>query len=190
VRAFGRDRDRLLAFCREMETAAGVPVHAADSIAAAVRGADIVATATSSASPVVQGGWIEPGTHINAAGSNRIDRRELDPSVLDRAALLVVDSIEQARLEAGDFVAAAPGGGAWIATAAPATGVPATGAAAMPALDRAVELAAVVSGRVPGRRGPDDITLFKSLGIGLEDLAAARLIYDRAVAEQVGRVIP
>ena len=171
VRVFGRDRDRLLAFCRELEVAAGLSVTAAPSIEAAVRGADIVATATNSASPIVQGSWIETGTHINAVGSNRIDRRELDLSVLDRAAIVVVDSIEQARLEAGDFVAA-------------------SGPPAMPVLDRTVELAAVVSGRVPGRRRPDDITLFKSLGIGLEDLAAAQLVYDRAVAEHVGRVIP
>ena len=185
VRVFGRDRDRLLAFCREVEAAAGLPVTAAPSIEAAVRGADIVATATNSASPIVQGSWIEPGTHLNAVGSNRIDRRELDLSVLDRAATIVVDSIEQARLEAGDFVAATPGGGAGTVTGGAGSGPP-----AMPVLDRAVELAAVVSGRVPGRRRPEDITLFKSLGIGLEDLAAAQLVYDRAVAEQAGRVIP
>jgi ornithine cyclodeaminase/alanine dehydrogenase-like protein (mu-crystallin family) len=196
IRAFGRDRDRLAAFCREVEEATGVTAIAAASAEAAVRGADIVATATSAAGPILQGGWIDPGTHINAVGSNRIDRRELDSAVIDRAAILVVDAIDQARLEAGDLVgagtdgAAAAGGGAGPPAGTGPGPAARPGPPLMPALERAVELAAIVAGRVPGRRRSDDITLFKSLGIGLEDLAAAQVVYDRAVAENAGRVIP
>jgi len=172
IRAFGRDRDRLREFCRETEAACGVAATPCSSAEEALRGADVVVTATSSDRPVVQGAWLPPGTHINAVGSNRADRRELDDEAVRRADLIVVDSIEQARLEAGDLLA--PGAGL------------AGSAAALP-LARAVELKDVLGGAHPGRRGDREITLFKSLGIGLEDLAAASLVYDRAVETGTGR---
>src|SRR2546425_2535141 len=167
ISAFGRDRDRLLAFCRETEAACGV--RAVDCVSAeeAARGADIVVTATSSAQPVLHGAWLTPGAHLNAIGGNRADRREIDDAALARAGLIVVDSIEQARLEAGDLLAAGP---------AP--------------LDRAVELKDVIGGAHPGRRSDSEIIVFKSLGIGLEDLAAASLVYDRAIETGAGRKVP
>jgi ornithine cyclodeaminase/alanine dehydrogenase-like protein (mu-crystallin family) len=172
IRAFGRDRDRLREFCRETEAACGVAATPCSSAEEALRGADVVVTATSSDRPVVQGAWLPPGAHLNAVGSNRADRRELDDEAVRRADLIVVDSIEQARLEAGDLLA--PGAGL------------AGSAAALP-LARAVELKDVLGGAHPGRRGDREITLFKSLGIGLEDLAAASLVYDRAVETGAGR---
>jgi len=165
IRAFGRDRDRLREFCRDTEAACGVKTVPCESAEEAVRGADIVVTATSSAKPVLEGAWLQPGTHLNAVGSNRADRRELDEEAVGRAGLIVVDSIDQARLEAGDLLAV--GGGAPI--------------------ERATELKDVVVGAKPGRRDDHEITLFKSIGVGLEDLAAASLVYDRAIAQGVGR---
>jgi alanine dehydrogenase len=168
IRAFGRDGERLREFCRETEAACGVKTVPAASAEEAVRGADIVVTATSSAQPVLEGSWLAPGAHVNAVGSNRADRRELDAAAVGRADLIVVDSIEQARLEAGDLLAVDGG--------AP--------------LGRAVELKEIVAGGHSGRRGDSDITLFKSLGIGLEDLAAASLVYDRAIESGAGRPLP
>jgi len=168
VRAHGRDRKRLEEFCRETEAACRVRTIPCASAEEAVREADMVVTATSSTQPVLQGDWLRPGTHVNAVGGNRIERRELDDAAVARAGLVVVDSIEQARLEAGDLLA-------------PGRGDP---------LGRAVELKDVVAGSRPGRRDDAEITLFKSLGVGLEDLAAASLVYDRAIARGDGRPLP
>src|SRR5262249_20245821 len=148
--------------------ACGVPVIPCASAEEAVRGAAIIVTATSSARPVLEGAWLRPGVHLNAVGSNRIERRELDEAAVRRADLLVVDALEQARLEAGALLAVDGG-------------VP---------LDRAVELKDIVGGARPGRSSDSEITLFKSLGLGLEDLAAASLVYDRAVETGAGRPLP
>jgi ornithine cyclodeaminase/alanine dehydrogenase-like protein (mu-crystallin family) len=171
VRAFGRDAERLAAFCSAAAGEIGVEVIPSADAESAVRGADIVVTATSAAAPVLSGRWLEPGVHVNAVGSNRAERREIDTDAVTRASLIVCDSIEQARMEAGDLLLAATPG-------SPAP------------LERAVELAAVVAGRHPGRSTPRDITLFKSIGLGLEDLAAASVVYDRALAAGAGRVVP
>jgi len=172
IRAWGRDRGRLIDFCGEVAKATGVAVQPSPSAEAAVRGADIVTTATSAAQPILRGAWLSPGVHVNAVGSNRSDRRELDDEAVARADVIVADSVEQARLEAGDLLLAVPPEDA------------------LPPVTRAVELSAVVAGRHPGRTDERAITLFKSLGIGLEDLAAASLVYDRAVAAGVGRPFP
>jgi len=168
VRAFGRDRERLREFCRDVETACGVRATPCASAEEAVREAHIIVTATSSAQPILEGAWIAPGAHVNAVGSNRAERRELDDEAVRRAGVIVVDSIEQARLEAGDLLAVDGG--------AP--------------LERAVELKEVVTGRHPGRQDDSGITLFKSLGIGLEDLAAASFVYDRAIESGAGKPLP
>jgi ornithine cyclodeaminase/alanine dehydrogenase-like protein (mu-crystallin family) len=172
LRAWARDRGRLIDFCAEVVKLTGVPVRPAVSAEAAVRDADIIVTATSSREPVLRGSWLSPGTHLNAIGSNRADRREIDADAVQRSELIVVDSREQARLEAGDLV---------LASGRPGQPAP---------LDRAVELVEIVAGRHPGRQGARQITLFKSLGIGLEDLAAASAVYDRAIAAGAGRSRP
>jgi ornithine cyclodeaminase/alanine dehydrogenase-like protein (mu-crystallin family) len=183
VRAFGRDLKRLAAFCASAAAETGVEVTPAADAESAVRDADIVVTATSAAAPVLSGRWLAPGAHLNAVGSNRADRREIDAEAVNRATLIVCDSIEQARMEAGDLLLAAPPG------SLAATGGP--GVAGSPApLERAVELADIVAGRHPGRGAPRDITLFKSLGLGIEDLAAASVVYDRALAAGAGRAVP
>jgi ornithine cyclodeaminase/alanine dehydrogenase-like protein (mu-crystallin family) len=115
----------------------------------AVRGADVIVTVTTSRTPVLKGEWLKPGAHINAVGAARPDWRELDDEVLTRATLYV-DSYDAARKESGDVIAAA---------------------------EIAGELGEVVAGTKPGRTTPDEITLFKSLGIAVEDVATAALLY-------------
>jgi alanine dehydrogenase len=128
---------------------------------------DIVVTSTSAREPVLRGEWLKSGVHLNAAGSNFLFKREIDREVVKRASFVCVDSREELGLEAGNLLQALE------------TGV---------ILPEAVhELGQVIAGQVKGRHSPEDITLFSSQGIALEDLAVARLVYDRAVAENVGR---
>ncbi len=130
---------------------------------------DVVVTATSSREPVLMGEWLRPGAHVNAAGSNFIFKSEVDRDVIRRASFVCVDSREELGLEAGDLMPALETG------------------ALLPEAVR--ELGEVVAGQVKGRRTPEDITLFASQGLALEDIAAARLVYDRAVEQDVGREI-
>ncbi|HTV55966.1 MAG TPA: ornithine cyclodeaminase family protein, partial [Terriglobia bacterium] len=132
-----------------------------DSAEAAVRSADIVVTSTSSQTPVLSGDWLAPGTHINAMGANIATRRELDDAALLRAASISVDLLEQAKLEAGDLI---------------------QGFREAPERWEAVtELKEIVTGMQPGRKSPDDVTIFKSTGIALWDVAAAGAIYYEAL---------
>ena len=130
---------------------------------------DIVVTATSSREPVLLGEWLRPGAHVNAAGSNFLFKSEIDREVVRRASFVCVDSREELGLEAGDLVQPLE------------TGL---------ILPEAIyELGQVIAGQVEGRRGPEDITVFASQGLALEDIAAARVVYDRAVERDVGRDI-
>jgi ornithine cyclodeaminase/alanine dehydrogenase-like protein (mu-crystallin family) len=106
VRAFGRDPDRRQKFCREMSERIGIAVEAADSGEEAVKGAEILITATSATKVVLEGTWLVPGLHINAMGANWPQKRELDAAAVGRADKIVVDSIEQAKMEAGDLIQA------------------------------------------------------------------------------------
>ena len=167
VAVFARNRDKLEVFCGQLGRELDLPVRAAQTPEQAVEGADIVTTATNASTPVLMNDWLSPGTHVNAMGANAADRREVDAEIVLRAALVVTDDIAQAKLEAGEFIDLAKAG----------------------RLDwRAVKpLHEIVAS--PGlARADDAVTLFKSLGVGLEDLAIASLIYDRAVAS--GRYKP
>ena len=156
-------------FAKKIEKQTGISTIAVNSPDEAIKDADIVVTATTSRTPVFDGYLIKPGTHVNAVGANILQRAEVDKTFVGRCGTIVVDSIEQAKLEAGDLVQAIDGGSLrW---------------------EQVVELQDVVSGRAKGRNHEDEITLFKSNGIALEDLAAASLIYDRAEARGVGRPI-
>jgi len=169
ARVFGQDENRCREFCREMSAQLGLAVEPAASAEEAVRFGEIVITATAARQPVVLGSWLEPGTHVNAIGANMADRRELDDAVLARAAVIAVDSREQARIEAGDLIQGLPVGQVgrgW---------------------DRVLELHAIVAGASPGRHAEQDITLFKSVGIALWDVAVAGYIYRQALEKGVGR---
>jgi ornithine cyclodeaminase/alanine dehydrogenase-like protein (mu-crystallin family) len=167
VKVFGRDRTRLLAFCREMSEALGVAVEPASSAEEAVRFGEIVTTATSAQQPVVLGEFLQPGAHVNAIGANMANRRELDDAVLARASLIAVDSWEQSRKESGDLIQGlANVGRSW---------------------DSVIELHGVVAGKHPGRTSPHQITLFKSHGIALWDVAVAGYVYRQALEKGKGR---
>jgi alanine dehydrogenase len=127
-------------------------VRATSSAEEAVRGADVVVTATTSKTPVLFGEWLSPGAHINALGGLS-PWRELDDEVLRRARVYV-DSREAAFKESGDVIAAG---------------------------EAFAELGEVVTGAKPGRRSAEEVTLFKSLGLAVEDVATADLVYGKAV---------
>jgi len=170
IRVFGRNPERRAQFCREMSARLGVTLSPASSAEEAVRAADIVVTATTSSNPVVLGEWLAPGTHVNAIGANFPQKRELDSEAVRRAAVLAVDSIEQSKLEAGDLIhALGEDPSRWAAV---------------------TELAAIISGRVSGRTNARDITLFKSNGIAIWDVAVAARVYELAQQRQLGRRIP
>ncbi|HMF13057.1 MAG TPA: ornithine cyclodeaminase family protein [Gemmataceae bacterium] len=130
---------------------------------------DIVITATTSREPVFNGHWIAEGTHVNAVGSNFLGKAEIDAVTVRRCESIVVDSKDQARLEAGDFVQALEDGSIHWADIH--------------------ELGQVIVGRYTGRAHPQDVTLFKSLGIGIEDVAVAAKVYQKATATGLGRMI-
>jgi ornithine cyclodeaminase/alanine dehydrogenase-like protein (mu-crystallin family) len=164
---FVRTRSDLETFCAELAVELGVPVRAAASAEAAVADADIVVAITNSATPVVMHDWLKAGAHVNACGANAATRRELDPEIVLRAATVVTDDIEQAKLEAGELIDLVKAGKLdW---------------SRVKALHQIV--AAPSFAREAGA-----LTVFKSLGVGLEDVAAASLIYDRAMAS--GRFKP
>jgi ornithine cyclodeaminase/alanine dehydrogenase-like protein (mu-crystallin family) len=170
VRAFGRDPERRAQFCREMSARIGVTVEPANSGEEAVRGADIVITATSSTKIVLEGAWLAPGMHINAMGANWPQKRELDAAAVNRSDVVAVDSIEQAKMEAGDLIQAF--------------------GEDTPRWETVHELSAIVAGKTPGRGNASQITLFKSIGIATWDLAAAVRVYELAVARGMGQSIP
>ena len=128
-------------------------VRAVPSAEEAVRGSDIVVVATSSQTPVLSGAWLAPGTHINAVGAPRPTWRELDDDAL-RKARLYVEQREAATRESGDVIAA----GKIFA-----------------------EIGEVVAGRKPGRQSADEITLYKSVGVAVQDIVSAELVYRKAL---------
>lgn len=168
VKCFSRDAQRRLAFAEEAIQELGAEVVAVDSAREAVEDAEIVITATTSRESVLQGEWLAPGMHINAIGSNWAVKQEIDPEAVRRSHRIVVDDLEQARLESGDLIHAVDRG----------------------ALDWELvsELGQLITGAAPGRSSPEEVTLFESQGIALEDVAAMKLAYARARAQGVGEV--
>jgi ornithine cyclodeaminase/alanine dehydrogenase-like protein (mu-crystallin family) len=170
ARAFGRDAAKRETFCKEMSERLAIPVIPSASAPEAVRGADIVSTATTTSQPVVSGADLSPGAHINAIGANHAHKRELDDEAVASADIIVVDSVEQSRQEAGDLIIAFHGDEiCW-------TGVK--------------KLSEVVSGKASGRTSDSEVTLFKSNGIASWDLAVAMKVYALAREKKLGRELP
>ena len=170
VKVFARHTEKLAAFCARMSARLGIEVIAAVSPEDVVRGSDIVSTVTTSATPLFNAEWLSPGTHVNAAGSNSLIRRELGEDVLKRSSLIVVDSIETALREAGDL---------------------------LPLLEKGrlharelLELGEVICGRHVGRSTDDQITLFESQGMAIQDLAVAVRLEELASELGVGIELP
>lgn len=157
-------------FCREIAGAHGLKATPVGSPEAAVRESEVIVSATTSETPVVQGRWLAAGAHVNAIGANYEHRRELDTAAVKAAAFIAVDDPEQARYEATDLAGPVHEGAlAW---------------------DRVHSLADVVAGNVNARAGARDITLFKSLGVAIEDVALAARAYEKAAARKVGVELP
>lgn len=137
-----------------------------ESVEDAVRGADVIVTATSSREPILKREWLTPGVHINAVGSSIAAARELDTATV-AAASLFVDRRESTLNESGDFLFAKRDG-------------------AVTDTHIRAELGDLLTGTAPGRTSPDEITLFKSLGLAIEDLASAAFLYEKARREERG----
>lgn len=170
VRVYGRREEKKLEFARQVAARVPSAVEPAASAEEAVRGADVVITATTAAHPVVHAAWLAAGAHINAVGSNLAQKCELEDEIVRQAGVIAADSIEQSKIEAGDLIQVFGGdAGLWA---------------------RVVELAQIVVGRVPGRHLPDEITIFKSNGVAIEDVAVAARVYELARARGLGRDVP
>jgi alanine dehydrogenase len=167
VLAYGRDAKHRTDFAHEMTSRLGVAVEGVATQEEAVRQADILITATTASQPIVEGRWLQPGTHINAIGANFPRKRELDAEAIGRAEVIFVDSREQSKVEAGDLIQVFEGNPArW---------------------ESVKELAELVAGRVGGRTSREQITLFKSSGIAIEDIVTAGRVYELALKQGVGR---
>ncbi|MEP7209155.1 MAG: ornithine cyclodeaminase family protein [Casimicrobiaceae bacterium] len=147
----------------EVMCATGLPVTATTDLEGAVRSADVVSCATLATTPVVLGAWLLPGTHVDLVGAFRAHMRETDDAVLQRARLIAVDDREAALAEGGDVVHGLASGAIGVDRIGPS-------------------LADLARGLHPGRTDPESITVFKSVGFALEDLAAAEAVFDAGEA--------
>jgi len=170
AKVFSRNAERLAAFCEKMSQRLKIEVVAAGSPEETVRGSDIVSTVTTAATPLFDAKWLSPGTHINAAGSNSLIRREVGEDVLKVSSPIVVDSRESALKEAGDL---------------------------LPALEKGrlseralVELGEVIIGRHPGRTSASEITLFESQGMAIQDISLAVRLESLARERGLGVELP
>ena len=167
VQVYSRNEESRRRFADEMSELCQTNVQPVPRPELAAEDKDIVITATTSREPVLNGHWIAEGTHLNAIGSNFLGKAEIDAVAVRRCDSIVVDSKDQARLEAGDFSQALEDGSIHWADIH--------------------ELGHVIVGRFTGRAHPQDVTLFKSLGIAAEDLAVAAWVYEKARQDGVGR---
>ena len=168
VRVWSRTRAHAERFAERASLAVTTEIEVVDSVEAAVSGADLVCTTTSSSEPVLEGDWLAPGVHVNAVGSSIAAARELDSAAMVRGRLFV-DRRESTLNEAGDFL--------------------------IPKREGVLDDSAIVAelgellGGAEGRRSETEITIFKSLGLGVEDLAAAEHVYRQAVAQGLGEAV-
>jgi len=157
-------------FCRDMAAQFKVEATPVESAELAVRESEIVVSATTSEQPVVCGRWLRRGAHINAIGANYENRRELDRDAVLAAATIATDDLEQVRYESRDLgIAVEQGTMSW---------------------DRVVSLGDIVAGKIEARKLVTDMTLFKSLGVAIEDVALAARAYEKALATCAGVKIP
>jgi ornithine cyclodeaminase/alanine dehydrogenase-like protein (mu-crystallin family) len=167
---YSPNEQRRRQFAEEMSRLCHIEVEPVTHPQMAAEDKDIIITATSSREPVLSGHWIAEGTHLNVIGSNFLSKSEIDVFTLQRCEIIVVDSKDQARIEAGDFAQALEDGAIhW---------------------SDIYELSHVIVGRYAGRSHPQDITLFKSLGLGIEDVAVAGRVYELARSAGLGKEVP
>ena len=158
------------AFCEDVKKVNKINILSVDTPEQAVRGAEVLVTATTSTEPVVHGTWLQPGAHVNAIGANYEHRRELDTAAVAAAKFIATDDTEQVRYESTDLAApVAEGVLSW---------------------DDVHSLGDVVAGKLKGRAAREDITLFKSLGVAIEDVALAARAYEKALKLGIGATLP
>lgn len=170
INVVSRSSQNASRFCSSLQAAFNVEAVPAPNIEQAVGDADVVTTATGSHQPLFDGAWLRPGVHINAVGSNYAEKRELDSIAIQRASRIVVDDMAVAKVESGDLIGAAKE-------------IDLDWSAIRPLSD-------ILAGLAPGRVAPDEITLFESQGIGLEDLAVACHVLGRARESGCGIEVP
>ena len=170
VKVYSRNAEKLAKFCTKMSERLKIEVVPASSPEETVRGSDIVSTVTTAAEPLFEAAWLSPGTHINAAGSNSLIRRDVGEDVLKLCCPIVVDSVETALKEAGDL---------------------------LPLLEKGrfsdrqmVELGDVIIGANPGRTSAEQITLFESQGLAIQDIAVAVRLEALARERGLGVALP
>lgn len=170
VRVYAPSRDKLEAYCRTMADRLGIPVLPAASGEAAVRGADIVNVITRAVAPVLFADWLEPGQHVTAAGGNELTRHELHPDALRRFDVIAADSRDVARKEGGELLPLVESGRLqWEALA---------------------EIGEIAAGLKPGRTDPQQISLYKSHGMALQDLYVGARVLAEARRLGLGHEIP
>lgn len=169
VQVYSPNAERRQQFCREMSEVCQTDVQPVPRPEMAAEDKDIIITATNSREPVLNGNWIAEGTHLNVVGSNFLGKSEVDPVAVRLCDTIVVDSKDQARLEAGDFTQALEDGSIHWADIH--------------------ELGQVIVGRYTGRAHPPDVTMFKSLGIAIEDVATAAKVHEAAKARNLGKAV-
>jgi alanine dehydrogenase len=170
VKVFGRNPEKLAAFCGRLQVATGVEIVPTVSAEATVRDSDLLGTVTTATLPLFDADWLEPGMHINAAGSNALIRQELSEAAVRRCAVVCVDAVPTALAEAGDL---------------------------LPLLEKGrlharqlVELGDVLISQRAGRQNPDEITLFESQGMAIQDLAVGVRVLAAARERGLGVVLP
>lgn len=151
---------------QELESEIGITIAVSNSVEETVRGCDLIVTATTAKEPIVSARWLQPGAHINAIGSHRPDARELDGATLARSKVFV-DSREAIMAECGDVLLALQE------------------KSVMPDHVQ-TEIGEVLAGTRPGRSKPDEVTLYKSVGIAIQDVATAELVYHKALEQNLG----
>jgi alanine dehydrogenase len=166
---YSPNEERRRQFVKEMREVCQCDIDQVPRPELAAQDKDIVITATTSREPVLSGNWLAEGTHLNVIGSNFLGKAEVDAVAVRRCESIIVDSKDQARLEAGDFVQALEEGSIHWADVH--------------------ELGQVIVGRFTGRARPQDVTMFKSLGIALEDIAVAAKVYAKALESGAGKTI-
>ncbi len=170
ARVYSRKPENREKFATDMSASLGIDVHASESGEACVKDVDVAITMTSASRPVLEGDWLSSGTHINAAGANHWMRRELDGKAVGRVDVVVTDDIEQAKLECGDLIYPNEFGTIrW---------------------EQVISLSDVIAGRAKGRNSDEDITLFESQGLALEDLTTGMHIYNIAKERGLGQQLP
>jgi ornithine cyclodeaminase/alanine dehydrogenase-like protein (mu-crystallin family) len=170
VRVWSRKAETSAKFIDKLAKQLNVDMRPVNDGAKAVEGADIVNVITKASEPVLRGEWLEPGQHINAAGSNSLIRREIDLATVKRCNYITVDSRGTARNECGDLLPAVENG--------------------LVDWDSLTEIGDVIAGRAPGRTSPDQITLYESHGMGVQDLYVAHTLVEMARERGVGVDLP